>query len=245
MPDWSGVDWARVLAEAAKTMAVQESLGRTAEEVVALAVSVVPGTEAAGISRAGNGEVHTLAVSDELARKADAAQLEAGAGPCLQAVWEDRMLAVDDMAEEPRWPEFAQRAARLGVGSMLACHLSSEQGIRSALNLYARTPHAFDDHARAIALIYAAHATIALDSARLEADLRAAVDSRQGIGQAVGILMERHLLTAQQAFELMVRTSQRLNRKLRDLAEIVVATGISPVRGRTNCPSTCGIGPTG
>jgi hypothetical protein len=173
--------------------------------------------------------VHTLAALDELAGAVDAAQQELGEGPCLDAVWEDRTLLIDDMSREQRWPRLAERARELGVHSLLACHLSSERGMKTSLNLYARQPHAFDETAVAIAAIYATHATIALDSARLETDLRAAVGSRQGIGQAVGILMERHHLTAKQAFDLLVRTSQQVNQKVRDLAGIIVATGIDPV----------------
>jgi putative methionine-R-sulfoxide reductase with GAF domain len=229
MSEWSGGEWARVLAEAARAIATQESVASTADEIAALAVTVVPGVDTAGVSRASNGKVHTLAALDELAGAVDVAQQELGEGPCLDAAWEDRTLLIDDMSCEKRWPRLAERARALGVHSLLACHLSSERGMRTALNLYSRQPHAFDESSVGIAVIYATHATIALDSARLESDLRAAVDSRQGIGQAVGILMERHRLTAKQAFDLLVRTSQQVNRKVRDLAGIIVATGIDPV----------------
>lgn len=228
MAEMSEVELAGVFAEAAKVLAGQESLGTTAEELATLAVSVVPGVDAAGVSLARNGKVDTLGATDDLVRACDEAQYQTGQGPCLEAVWEDRILQVDDLATDPRWPAFAERAVRLGARSMLACHLSSERGSLSALNMYAREPNAFDEQSRRISLIYATHATIALEFARLEGDLRAAVETRQGIGQAVGIVMERHRLTAKQAFDLLVRSSQRLNVKLRDLAESVVSTGIDP-----------------
>jgi ANTAR domain/GAF domain len=228
MPDPSGVELARVFAEAAKTLAAQESLAHTAEELVALAVAVVPGAESAGLSLARNGSVGTFAATDELASACDAAQYETGEGPCLQAVWEDRTLLVKDFTIEPRWPAFSEKAAALGARSLLAAHLSSERGSLSAVNLYAREPAAFDEQSRTVAVIYAAHATIALEAARLEGDLRAAVETRQGIGQAVGVVMERHGLTAKQAFDLLVRSSQQVNVKLRDLADVVVNTGVDP-----------------
>jgi hypothetical protein len=228
MPNWSGVELARALAETAKLLAARDSFGQTVEDIVAHAVEVVPGAEAAGLSLARNGTVETPAATHDLAKECDAAQYQTGQGPCLDAVWEDRVLVVNDMANETRWPRFAEQAAQHGVGSMLSCHLSSERGALSALNLYARSPAAFDEQSRTVALIYATHATIALEFARLETDLRAAVDTRQSIGQAVGIVMERHQIAAQQAFELLVRTSQRLNIKLRELAEVVVDSGIDP-----------------
>jgi hypothetical protein len=228
MAEWSDVELARVFAEAAKSLAGQESLGTTAAELVALAVAVVPGVESAGVSLARNGTVQTVAASDELVRSCDAAQYSTGQGPCLDAVWDDRIVLVNDLAADRRWPEFAKRAVELGAASMLACHLSSERGTLSALNMYARTKNAFDDQSRRLATIFATHATIALEFARLETDLRAAVETRQGIGQAVGIVMERHRLSARQAFDLLVRSSQRLNVKLRDLADAVVDTGLDP-----------------
>jgi putative methionine-R-sulfoxide reductase with GAF domain len=224
----SDVELARVFADAAKVLAAQESMGRTAEELVALAVEVVPGADAAGLSLARNGTVVTFAATGELASACDAAQYDTGEGPCLQAVWEDRVLRVEDFTTETRWPAFSARAADLGARSLLAAHLSSERGSVSALNLYARKPSAFDEQSRTIAVIYAAHATIALEASRLEGDLRAAVETRQGIGQAVGIVMERHDLTAKQAFDLLVRSSQKVNVKLRDLADAVVTDGVDP-----------------
>jgi hypothetical protein len=228
MTEWSGAELAIILADAAKTLAAQDSLARTAEELVGLAVSVVPGAESASLSLAHNGTVETLAATDELAQACDAAQYATSEGPCLQAVWEDRIIRVDDFASEPRWPAFSKRANELGAGSLLACHLSSVRGSLSALNLYARSPAAFNNQSYLVASIYAAHATIALESTRLEDDLRIAVETRQGIGQAVGIVMERHKLSAKQAFDVLVQSSQQINVKLRDLANLVVNTGIDP-----------------
>ncbi|HET9139983.1 GAF and ANTAR domain-containing protein [Actinophytocola sp.] len=232
MQEWSDMDLAQMFAQTAKVLATQDSFVGTIEDIVAMAVAVVPGVETAGLTLARNGKIETPAATDQLAVATDLAQYETGEGPCLQAVWDDRILRVDDMATETRWPKFAERADRLGVGSMLACHLSSERGSLSALNLYARTKHAFTEQSMSLALVFATHATIALEAARLESDLRAAVQTRQGIGQAVGILMERHHLTAKQGFDLLVRTSQKLNVKLRDLAEIVATTGIDPAQTR-------------
>jgi hypothetical protein len=229
MAEWPDVELARKFAEVAKALAGQESLGTTMDELALLAVAVVPGVESAGVSLARNGKVETLGATDELVNACDAAQYETGQGPCLDAVWEDRIVLVDDLVTDERWPEFAKRAVELGARSMLACHLSSERGTLSALNMYARTPDAFDDQSKRLSLIYAMHATIALEFARLEGDLRAAVDTRQGIGQAVGIVMERHRLTERQAFDLLVRSSQRLNVKLRELADAVVSTGLDPI----------------
>lgn len=54
--------------------------------------------------------------------------------------------------------------------------------------------------------------------------------TRDLIGQAKGILMERHKLTADQAFRLLTRASQTTNRKLRDIAEELTQTGTLPIQ---------------
>jgi hypothetical protein len=68
--------------------------------------------------------------------------------------------------------------------------------------------------------------TIELAAARREiAELKTAVVSNRNIGAATGILMARHGLTQQQAFDAMRGESQRSHRKLRDVAEEVLFTG--------------------
>jgi AmiR/NasT family two-component response regulator len=49
-----------------------------------------------------------------------------------------------------------------------------------------------------------------------------ALDSRAVIAQAKGILMGRHGLSADAAFDLLSKESQLTNRKLRDIAQDLV-----------------------
>lgn len=97
-----------------------------------------------------------------------------------------------------------------------------------ALNVHARRPHAFGEDAGTVGLVFASHAAIALASALHEQNLRRAVDARDLIGQAMGILMERHRLTADQAFQVLVRTSSVTNRKRFDVAEELTTAGELP-----------------
>ena len=152
-------------------------------------------------------------------------QYELNEGPCLDAIWEESTRLIDDMATDQQWPRFAARASALGVGSLLAAQLDTGRGSIGALNLYAVSPHSFDEESRSIALAFAAHAAIALASGQREQHLRTAVESRQTIGQAVGMLMERHALGPSAAFDLLVSASQRSSMKLRDIATRVVEMG--------------------
>ena len=113
---------------------------------------------------------------------------------------------------------------------MLSFQLYVERGNLGALNLYSRTAHAFDDESERVGLLFASHAGIALAGAKTEAQLREGMDSRDLIGQAKGILMERYNISAVQAFGLLTRTSADNNIKLRALAEQLADTGMLPHR---------------
>jgi hypothetical protein len=109
---------------------------------------------------------------------------------------------------------------------MLTFQLSVEGDYFGALNLFACTPHAFDEESEGVGAAFATHAAVTLAGARQQADLRTAVGSRDLIGQAKGILMERHKLTADQAFSVLARASQQTNRKLVDIALELSDTGV-------------------
>jgi ANTAR domain-containing protein len=98
-----------------------------------------------------------------------------------------------------------------------------------ALNLYSREPAAFDDESEHVGLLFASHATVAMAGAQRNEQLNRALGTRDLIGQAKGILMERHKLTAEQAFMLLVRASQASHMKLRDIAEQLTTMGELPI----------------
>ncbi|WP_232807111.1 GAF and ANTAR domain-containing protein [Geodermatophilus chilensis] len=152
-------------------------------------------------------------------------------GPCLDAVWEEETVRVEDMRTETRWPRFAAGAVELGALSSLSFQLFVEGDGLGALNLYAREPHAFGEESEDVGLVLAAHAAVALAGAQQEQNLRRAVGNRDLIGQAKGILMERYRLTADQAFQVLARVSQQTNRKLVDVAEELTQTGAVPDAG--------------
>ena len=223
-------DLGEVMSRAAR--ALQEQHGDvegTLQTITALAVGTVPHAEDCSISYViARRKVEPRASSSELPGKVDALQGEIGQGPCLDAVSEHEVVRVDDVRADERWPEFAAKASALGVGSMMCFQLFVEGDEMGAMNLYSRTPGVFDEESEAIARMLAAHASVALAGAQHESNLRKGIDSRDLIGQAKGILMERHKLTADQAFGVLARVSQDMNRKLADVARELTETGSVP-----------------
>ncbi|WP_165949335.1 GAF and ANTAR domain-containing protein [Kribbella turkmenica] len=189
-------------------------------EAVLAAIDLVPGTQAGSVTVlvGGGKRVEHKAASGTLPARVDAVMSEYGEGPCLDAVLERRIVRVDDMRRETRWPAFAPRAADLGALSMLAFPMFVKDGSFSALNLYAGDPGAFTDDAEHVGRLLAAHAAVAYSGAQREENLLAAIETRDLIGQAVGLLMERYSISSGRAFDTLVRFSRQANRKLRDVA---------------------------
>ena len=201
----------------------------TLQAITSSATRIVPNAEACGISYViGRSKIESRAWTSDLPRAVDSLQERLKQGPCLDAVWEQEVVRVDDVAGDERWPQFAQEASALGVGSMMCFQLFVDGDQLGAMNLYARMPGAFDDECEDIGQMLAAHAAVALAGAEHEENLRAGMSNRDVIGQAKGILMERHKLTADQAFGVLSRVSQELNRKLVGVARELTDTGAVP-----------------
>jgi ANTAR domain/GAF domain len=219
-------DLATRLAGFARDLQQQQGPDEVLQALVRGALAIVSGAQEASVSRVvARRRVRSQAASGPLPRALDALQEQVGQGPCLDAVWDARTVSVPDMRNESRWPDFSARAAALGTGSMLSFQLWVEDDHLGALNLYARAPGAFDEHSVAVGELFAVHAALAYSATQREAALERALLSRQVVGQAQGILMERGRVSAEQAFAQLTRVSQDGNVKLHEVARRLVETG--------------------
>jgi transcriptional regulator with GAF, ATPase, and Fis domain len=223
------IELAKMFAEMEEQIERQPSVSEALEETVRLAVEAIPGAEMAGVSWCTRKkQMETPFATDAIIDRIDALQYELDEGPALSATEDGTSVLINDLRFETRWERFTVAARDLGISSVLSCQLSSPRSLLGALNLYSRKPDAFDDEAVELAQIYASHASIVLAGRSLETNLKAAVDSRGVIGQAMGILIERYKVNPGQAFDLLVKGSQNKHLKLRDLAAFVVETGLDP-----------------
>jgi hypothetical protein len=213
------------LSHAARVLRAAGTVDETLAQVTGLSVVTIEGCDFAGIFLLAEDPERVPVYTDPVVIEIDALQRRTNEGPCLDAATGVTVYA-GDLSDEPRWPAFAPGATAMGVRSMLA------------LPLYARYPQAFGVIDRARGLLLAALASLAFSSARIHEDderratnLHAALATREVIGQAQGILMERERITADQAFDVLRRASQHLNRKLREVAEALVQTGERPDTG--------------
>ena len=214
------------LSEFARAVQQQRDPHETLVEIVRAAVDLVPGCDEASISvELGRRHVTSEAASSDLQKPVDELQESLGEGPCLTTAYEHRTVRVPDLATDDRWPRFTAAAVAAGARGMMALQLYVEGDDLGALNLFSRQAGAFDDESEHVGLMFAAHAAVAYSAAHEEAALSRSVETRQVIGQAQGILMERHKVTSEQAFAMLVRVSQHRNEKLRRVAEWLVDSG--------------------
>jgi len=215
---------AAALTEAAQTINSHRSLDDTLDAIVRTAQETVPGFEHVGISIThGNGQIETRAGTGQLVWEIDELQYKLREGPCYEAIRSGGVTIMEDIATERRWPRFVDEAARFGLQAQMGLQLYSDESALGGLNFYSWQP-GIDPDAIQLAELFAAHASIALGRARHEHQLNESVTTRQAIGTAVGIVMERYQIPEDRAFQFLVRASSTGNIKLREVAREVVDT---------------------
>lgn len=220
---------AHVLAAFARDVQRQPDRTAVLRTVVEGALQIVPGAQEGSITLVlGRRKVLSQAASSSLPQQVDAVQEEVEQGPCLETAFEQHTVLVPDLAADARWPRFSPRAAALGVRGMLSFQLYVEGDNLGALNLFSRDVDGFDEESVRVGELFAAHAAVAYSAAQRESALERALVSRELVGQAQGILMERGRLTADQAFATLQRASQDRNVRLAEVARRLVETGDLP-----------------
>lgn len=193
-------------------------------ELIDNSVRHVAGSQYAGITLAEKGRtVKNVVATHRYPVLLDAIQDRFREGPCVEAAWRHHVMHVDDLTAEERWPRYRRHALEeTPIRSILSYELFVDHRSLAALNFYADRPHAFRYDAVELGAVFATHVALAWSVMRRQDQFRSALTSRDIIGQAKGIIMERFNLDAVEAFELLTRLSQRSNTRLIDIAHGLV-----------------------
>ncbi len=205
-------------------------LGQMLQAVCDHVVHVVPGADMASITLVRDGVPETVASTDQRAVNFDREQYRIGDGPCLRAAETGQPVRVGVGAVGDLWPQFVTAAEQLGVASFLAAPLTVDEDMSGAVNLFGFGEHGFSELSTKILELYTATVVFGLRSARrylaardVVDQLNRALETRAVIDQAKGILMAAHRITAEEAFQRLVKRSQDGNRKLHEVAAEFVA----------------------
>ena len=205
-------------------------IARALDELTVTAVQYVPGAQYASITVTnGRGHIDTPSAIGRYPGLLDVIQERHHEGPCLQAVRQHHTVRIDDLNTETRWPKYQRDAlAQTPIRSVLSYALSANQHALGALTFYAEHPHAFDTESEGLGFVYATHAALAWNALRRDLQFRDALASRDIIGQAKGMLMERHQIDADEAFNRLRQLSQKSNTPIAELCCKIAANAERP-----------------
>ena len=217
-------DLALRMAELAQVISLR-TVDDVLVDVTAAAKELIAGVDIAGVLLVGKGGTHqTLAPTSDVMFKLDELQMTTGEGPCLQAALDEIVIRTDDFRNEPRFPNYAPKVVELGLLSALSLKLYTADRTAGALNLFGYEPRPWNSEAETIGMVLAAHAASAILASRESEQLQSALSTRDRIGQAKGIIMERFKIDDVRAFEMLRKLSQDTNTKLVDVAHRVIDT---------------------
>ena len=199
-----------------------EDIGAIIARLTSAAVSLINGVDYADVMLIQDGSFESVAPTDPLITELDAVQMQSGQGPCLEAAVDTSIVRCSDIENDKRWPTFTAAALAAGVHATLSFQLYTNRGGAGALNLFSRRSHSVDPEGEAIGAMLATHAATAMMSVKSGHQFRSALASRDVIGQAKGILMNRFTIDAVRAFELIVKQSQDTNIPVREIAQQII-----------------------
>jgi GAF domain-containing protein len=218
-------DLAVRMAELARMIAAPRTLEQILNDVTATAVELIPGADVSGILLVKKGgDFESLADTTGLAAELDKLQHDFGEGPCAEAALEETVVRSDDLRKESRWPRYAAAAVKLGVLSGLSFKLYTADRTAGALNLFSFSANVWDTDAETTGAVLAAHGAAAILARRHGEQMQTALSTRDRIGQAKGIIMERYGVDDVRAFEMLRSLSQESQTKLAVVAQRVIET---------------------
>lgn len=222
---------ASVFARMSGLLLSQETVKTALGIVTRLAAETIPGSIGAGVTLVdSNGHKTTSGATSPLVTEADNLQYQLNEGPCLSAWSEQAGFRIDDMQTDRRWPSWAPSVARLGLVSAVTTPLVTGGARLGAMKVYAATENAYTEREEELLAMFAVQAAVllanvqSLESAQQLSDqLKDALRSRDVIGMAKGVLMAREGVDENAAFAMLASASQREGKKLRQVADAIIA----------------------
>lgn len=219
----------RTMSELTEHFSHPTDVTTTLCRVTTAAVELIDGVDYADVLLiSGPDDFNSVAATSQVASDLDDVQQHFQEGPCLAAAVHDPLTVSNDLRADVRWPRFAKWAVTAGVHSMMSFRLYTHDSRAAALNLFARNPGVFTAEGETLGAMLATQAAIALIADDKQLQFNSALASRDVIGQAKGMIMERFNIDALRAFELLRKLSQQSNTRLVEISAEIVARGSDP-----------------
>jgi len=210
------------IAELARMSADARGRDEILAGVTAAAVELIPGVDTAGILLIRRDGYESVAGTTDIPDRLDELQMTLDEGPCRQAALNEVEVRIDDFRSDSRWPKYSPAVVEIGVLSGISFKMFTADRTAGALSFFGYQPRAWTASDLALGGVLAAHATAAILAKDHEEQLETALLTRDRIGQAKGIIMERFGVDDDAAFMMLRRLSQENNTKLAELAQRVI-----------------------
>jgi GAF domain-containing protein len=205
------------------------TVGDSLQHVAQAAADAVDAAAFVGLTMVVDGTRTTGVFTDATSPQIDRAQYDTGRGPCVDSLQTGNTIRIDSTTHDRRYPEFSRAADLYGVRSTLSVPMRAAGTIFGAMNLYSHREHGFDHEVETLVHRFATQAAVVLanavtyaNSVTLTDQMRTALESREAIDLARGIIMCSTRCNGARAFDLLVQQSQQTNTKLRVVAEQIV-----------------------
>jgi GAF domain-containing protein len=212
---------------------VETSLGLLS----ALAQETVPGSTGAGVTIVDESGRRSSGSTDDRVRQADSLQYELDEGPCLAAAATRKLVRMDDLATDPRWPRWSAGATRLGLRAAMSAPMVAGDVSVGALKVYCDEPDTFDTAGEQRLILFAAQSAIFVANLqtrtraeRLSDGMRRAIRGRDLISMAKGLLMGRNAVDEDTAFRALLARAEQEGTSVTQTAQAVVESAVR--RGR-------------
>ena len=219
-----GPSWQESIERIAEVLFTEKTRNESLDEIAGLAHAAIPACIAVSITMGDRRAPYTAVSSSELASVVDEHQYEEREGPCLDAVRLGEVVSVESVDDEMRWPGFMRHVRGTAIKTILSLPLSAGGDAVGAMNTYGDRPAGLLERREAaesfakVAGVAVANAVAYHRATELNTQLTEALEHRDVIGQAKGMLMASTGITASEAFQRLREQSQHSNRKLYDIA---------------------------
>jgi GAF domain-containing protein len=224
---------AAVFARMSGLLLSEETVETSLTLLSSLARETVPGADGAGVSIIDGRRRVSSGSTDDRVRQADALQYELDQGPCLAAATSRKVVRIDDVTTDHRWPRWTAAVQPLGLRATLSTPLVAGEVGLGAIKVYAERPGAFDDHSEQLLTLFSAQAAILVANVqtyerakRLSQGMRQAMSDRDLISVAKGVLMGRHTVDDHAAMRMLLSRSQEEGTGLAATARAVVDSAV-------------------
>lgn len=210
-------DLSAAIGRIRRLLLTEEEVGAAVELLARAIKDSVPGTIGAGVSVLDSqGRRTSHCATDRVVEQADALQYELGEGPCVTAWGAEETILVDDVRADDRWPRWSAAVQGLPVRSMVSTALIADKQCIGAMKVYAALPGAYTPATGRLLELFAVPAATLLSHVQasetpqhISEDLHAALESRDTVNRACGVLMQRRGFGHERALEELIRQARQ------------------------------------